>query len=61
MVDRATHAKLEVSFFRPFWGDYWIIDLGADQDRRAPGGAGLRGGAIGAHRPTLVLAPMPVT
>ena len=20
-------AKLEVSFFRPFWGDYWIIDL----------------------------------
>lgn len=20
-------AKLEVSFFRPFWGEYWIIDL----------------------------------
>jgi len=28
VVDRATNAKLEVSFFRPFWGDYWIIDLG---------------------------------
>ena len=29
VVDRVTHAKLEVSFFRPFWGDYWIIDLGS--------------------------------
>jgi len=28
VVDRSTNAKLEVSFFRPFWGDYWIIDLG---------------------------------
>ncbi|MDD5223167.1 MAG: lipocalin family protein [bacterium] len=28
VVDQATNAKLEVSFFRPFWGDYWIIDLG---------------------------------
>ncbi|MGB5372547.1 MAG: lipocalin family protein, partial [Polyangiales bacterium] len=24
--------KLEVSFFRPFWGDYWIIDLGPDYE-----------------------------
>lgn len=23
-------AKLEVSFFRPFWGDYWIIQLDPD-------------------------------
>ncbi len=30
VVDPSTQAKLEVSFFRPFWGDYWIIDLGAD-------------------------------
>jgi apolipoprotein D and lipocalin family protein len=28
VVDKTTNAKLEVSFFRPFWGDYWIIDLG---------------------------------
>jgi apolipoprotein D and lipocalin family protein len=21
-----------VSFFRPFWGDYWIIDLGANYE-----------------------------
>ena len=25
--DTATNAKLEVSFFRPFWGDYWVIQL----------------------------------
>ena len=27
VVDKATNAKLKVSFFGPFWGDYWIIDL----------------------------------
>ncbi len=32
VVDKATNAKLEVSFFRPFWGDYWIIDLGSDYE-----------------------------
>ncbi len=32
VVDRETNAKLEVSFFRPFWGDYWIIDLGEAYD-----------------------------
>lgn len=32
VVDRTTNAKLEVSFFRPFWGDYWIVDLGADYE-----------------------------
>lgn len=30
VVDRPTNAKLEVSFFRPFWGDYWIIGLHED-------------------------------
>jgi apolipoprotein D and lipocalin family protein len=30
IVDSKTNAKLEVSFFRPFWGDYWIIDLADD-------------------------------
>ncbi len=28
VVDRETNAKLKVSFFWPFSGDYWIIDLG---------------------------------
>jgi apolipoprotein D and lipocalin family protein len=27
VVDTTTSAKLEVSFFGPFWGQYWIIDL----------------------------------
>jgi apolipoprotein D and lipocalin family protein len=30
IVDRTTNAKLEVSFFRPFWAPYWIIDLAQD-------------------------------
>jgi len=32
VVDRSTNAKLKVSFFWPFWGDYWIIDLGRDYE-----------------------------
>lgn len=30
VVDTQTNAKLEVSFFRPFWGDYWVITLADD-------------------------------
>lgn len=32
VVEPKTNAKLKVSFFRPFWGDYWIIELGDDYD-----------------------------
>jgi apolipoprotein D and lipocalin family protein len=32
VVDRATNSRLKVSFFRPFWGDYWILDLGQDYE-----------------------------
>jgi len=32
IVDTETNAKLKVSFFRPFWGDYWIIDLGENYE-----------------------------
>ncbi len=32
VVDPITNAKLKVSFFWPFSGDYWIIDLGEDYD-----------------------------
>jgi apolipoprotein D and lipocalin family protein len=28
VVDKTTNAKLKVSFFWPFYGDYWILDLG---------------------------------
>ena len=30
IVDTSTNAKLEVSFFGPFWGDYWVIGLAED-------------------------------
>ena len=32
VADPATNAKLQVQFFWPFRGDYWIIDLGRDYD-----------------------------
>jgi apolipoprotein D and lipocalin family protein len=30
VVDPTSRARLEVSFFRPFYGDYWIVDLTED-------------------------------
>jgi len=30
VVDATTNAKLKVTFFWPFYGDYWIIDLDPD-------------------------------
>jgi len=30
VVDKSSGAKLKVTFFRPFYGDYWIIKLGND-------------------------------
>jgi len=32
VVDKETNARLKVSFFWPFTGDYWIIDLGKDYE-----------------------------
>jgi apolipoprotein D and lipocalin family protein len=32
VVDKTTNAKLKVTFFWPFYGDYWIIKLGSDYD-----------------------------
>jgi apolipoprotein D and lipocalin family protein len=32
VVDSATNAKLKVSFFWPFAGDYWILELGRDYE-----------------------------
>src|SRR5579871_1687307 len=28
VVDKTSNAKLKVTFFWPFYGDYWVIDLG---------------------------------
>jgi apolipoprotein D and lipocalin family protein len=30
IVDSATNAKLKVSFFGPFYGDYWVLDHAED-------------------------------
>ncbi len=32
VVDAKTNAKLKVSFFWPFAGDYWILELGKDYE-----------------------------
>lgn len=40
VVDAATGAKLQVTFFWPFWGDYWIIDLGENYEYAVVGHPG---------------------
>jgi len=32
VVDASTNAKLKVTFFWPFYGKYWIIDLGDEYE-----------------------------
>ena len=32
IVDKQTNAKLKVTFFWPFYGDYWILDLGLNYE-----------------------------
>jgi apolipoprotein D and lipocalin family protein len=32
VIDKSSNAKLKVSFFWPFSGDYWIIDLGPNYE-----------------------------
>lgn len=32
VADRQTNAKLKVTFFWPFYGDYWILELGKDYE-----------------------------
>lgn len=40
VVDEETKAKLKVSFFWPFYGKYWIIELGAEYDYAVVGHPG---------------------
>ena len=32
VVDKKSNAKLKVTFFWPFYGDYWILDLGLNYE-----------------------------
>lgn len=40
VVDDKTNAKLKVTFFWPFYGDYWIIDLGENYEYAVVGHPG---------------------
>jgi apolipoprotein D and lipocalin family protein len=40
IVDKKTNAKLKVTFFWPFYGDYWILDLGPNYDYAVVGEPG---------------------
>lgn len=40
VVDTKSNAKFKVSFFWPFYGDYWIIDLGKDYEYAVVGHPG---------------------
>ena len=40
IVDKETNARLKVSFFWPFAGDYWIIDLGENYEYAVVGHPG---------------------
>lgn len=58
VVDPATNARLEVSFVRFlgksfFWGDYWVIGLGADYEYALVGTPDRKFGWVLARTPTL--------
>jgi apolipoprotein D and lipocalin family protein len=40
IVDKKTNAKLKVSFFWPFYGKYWILDLGPNYEYAVVGEPG---------------------
>ena len=40
VVDKQSNAKLKVSFFWPFSGDYWVIDLGENYEYAVVGHPG---------------------
>ena len=42
VVDKATGAKLKVTFFWPFYGDYWIIKLGDNYEYAVVGTPNLK-------------------
>jgi apolipoprotein D and lipocalin family protein len=40
IVDKKTNAKLKVSFFWPFYGKYWVLDLGPNYEYAVVGEPG---------------------
>lgn len=40
VVDEQTNAKLKVTFFKPFWGAYWIVEVGPQYEYAVVGHPG---------------------
>lgn len=53
LVDNSNNAKLRVSFFRPFYGNYWVLDLDANYQWVLVGEPGRKYGWILARTPQL--------
>jgi apolipoprotein D and lipocalin family protein len=53
IVEGTNNSKLRVSFFRPFYGNYWILDLDADYQWVLVGEPGRKYGWILSRTPTL--------
>ncbi len=53
IVEGSNNAKLRVSFFRPFYGDYWVLALDPDYRWVLVGEPGRRYGWVLARTPTL--------
>jgi len=53
VVDSSTNAKLAVTFFGPFEGDYWILELGQDYEYAVVGEPSRRFLWILSREPTL--------
>lgn len=56
VVDGSNNAKLRVSFFRPFYGDYWVLALDPDYRRVLVGEPGRRYGWILSRTPVMAEA-----
>lgn len=53
VVPGSANAKLRVSFFRPFWGDYWVLALDPDYRWVLVGEPGRRFGWVLSRTPQL--------
>ncbi|AFL90522.1 bacterial lipocalin [Terriglobus roseus DSM 18391] len=58
VVDKTTSAKLKVTFFWPFYGNYWIIGLDPDYRWAIVGEPGRKYGWILARTPSLPAATL---
>jgi apolipoprotein D and lipocalin family protein len=40
VTEPSTNAKLKVTFFKPFWGEYWIVEVGPEYEYAVVGHPG---------------------